>query len=167
MEEAGPDGWPTVDAALAEVRKSLQPDRLSRIACEPGAPSWAGLAPYHTIVAACGNFTRWSCVQGGRGRVLAVRWCEDIERQVQARGAVTLQLGADDTDGRTTLFGADLYPDVWAHVTAIRNLGRHPYEFYQKLGFVITGVVPDANGLGKPDILMAKRVCHGPLPCGA
>ncbi len=29
---------------------------------------------------------------------------------------------------------------------------------YQKRGFVIVGVVPDANGLGKPDILMAKRI---------
>jgi len=29
---------------------------------------------------------------------------------------------------------------------------------YQKCGFVIVGVVPDANGLGKPDILMAKRI---------
>jgi len=42
----------------------------------------------------------------------------------------------------------------------IRNLGRHPYEFYQKLGYVIVGVIPDANGLGKPDILMAKSVAR-------
>jgi len=34
----------------------------------------------------------------------------------------------------------------------------HPFEFYQKQGYVITGVVPDANGVGKPDILMSKRV---------
>jgi aminoglycoside 6'-N-acetyltransferase I len=52
----------------------------------------------------------------------------------------------------------DHYPDVWPHVAAIKNLGRHPYEFYQRLGFVIVGVLPDANGLGKPDIYMAKRV---------
>jgi len=32
------------------------------------------------------------------------------------------------------------------------------YEFYQKLGFVIVGVMPDANSVGKPDIYLAKRV---------
>jgi len=48
--------------------------------------------------------------------------------------------------------------DAWSHVRTIRNLRHHPYEFYQKLGFVIGGVIPDANGFGKPDILMAKRV---------
>jgi aminoglycoside 6'-N-acetyltransferase I len=31
-------------------------------------------------------------------------------------------------------------------------------KFYQKLGYVIVGVIPDANGPGKPDIMMAKRV---------
>ncbi len=64
----------------------------------------------------------------------------------------------DDEDGLTSLSGVDLYPDVWQHVAAVRNLGGHPYEFYQKCGYVIVGVVPDANGPGKPDILMAKRV---------
>ena len=58
----------------------------------------------------------------------------------------------------TTLSGVDLYPDPWQHIARIRNLGNHPYTFYQKLGFVISGVVPDANGPGKPDILMSKRV---------
>jgi aminoglycoside 6'-N-acetyltransferase I len=56
------------------------------------------------------------------------------------------------------LGGVDLYPNVWEHIANIKNLGRHPYEFYQKVGFVIVGVVPDANGPGKPDIYMAKRV---------
>jgi aminoglycoside 6'-N-acetyltransferase I len=36
----------------------------------------------------------------------------------------------------------------------------HPYEFYQKLGYVIVGVIPDANGPGKPDILMAKSLAR-------
>src|SRR5262249_53892958 len=90
----------------------------------------------------------------GMGRALV----GDIERHVRERGGLTLQLGTDDSDGRTTLAGVDLYPDIWTHVATIKNPGRHRLEFYQGLGFVITGVVPDANGLGKPDILMAKRI---------
>jgi aminoglycoside 6'-N-acetyltransferase I len=29
---------------------------------------------------------------------------------------------------------------------------------FGKCGFAVAGVVPDANGRGKPDILMAKRI---------
>jgi aminoglycoside 6'-N-acetyltransferase I len=55
------------------------------------------------------------------------------------------------------LSNTDLYPDVTKHILNIKNLHQHPYEFYQKLGFVIVGVIPDANGIGMPDITMAKR----------
>jgi len=47
---------------------------------------------------------------------------------------------------------------VLGHARRIRNLRRHPYGFYQKLGFALVGVLPDANGPGRPDIFMAKRV---------
>lgn len=60
----------------------------------------------------------------------------------------------------TSLAGADLYNHFWEQVQNIRNLKRHPYEFYQKLGYIITGVVPDANGPGKPDIILSKRVAQ-------
>ena len=70
-------------------------------------------------------------------------------------------LGTDDEIGQTSLGGVDLYPDIAGQISAIRNLHGHPYEFYQKCGFVIYGLLPDANGFGKPDILMAKRVQRG------
>lgn len=54
--------------------------------------------------------------------------------------------------------GVELYPDVLGHATRIRNVRGHPYEFYQRLGFAVVGLMPDANGWGKPDIYMAKRV---------
>lgn len=47
------------------------------------------------------------------------------------------------------------FRDLFSH---IRNLRDHPYEFYPKMGFAIVGVMPDANGIGKPDIFMAKRL---------
>jgi hypothetical protein len=42
---------------------------------------------------------------------------------------------------------------------AMLDLGRmHPFLFYRKLGYVVTGVMPDANGRGRPDIFMSKRL---------
>jgi aminoglycoside 6'-N-acetyltransferase I len=43
---------------------------------------------------------------------------------------------------------------------ALENRRGHPFTFYRKQGFVLVGVIPDANGFGKPDILMAKRVAR-------
>jgi aminoglycoside 6'-N-acetyltransferase I len=84
----------------------------------------------------------------------------DIEEIIRHRGGTTIYLGTDDEDGMTSLADTDLYPDVFEHIARIKNLKHHPYQFYQKLGFVIVGVIPDANGPGKPDILMSKRVAR-------
>jgi len=55
----------------------------------------------------------------------------------------------DEAAHTLTAAFAEHWPGAWT---------THAEAFYQKCGFVIVGVVPDANGLGKPDILMAKRV---------
>ena len=54
--------------------------------------------------------------------------------------------------------GVDLYDDTFDKIKNIQNTGNHPFPFYEKLGYKIVGVIPDANGIGKPDILMAKRI---------
>ena len=71
-------------------------------------------------------------------------------------------LGTDDKRGQTSIADIDLFPDALRLAANIRNLRGHPYEFYQKQGYTIVGVLPDANGFGRPDIFMAKRI--GPLP---
>ena len=90
----------------------------------------------------------------GIGRALV----EDFEDQVRLKGGLTITLGTDDEDGMTSLSDVDLYEYLWEKIRDIRNYKNHPYEFYQKMGYIITGVVPDANGRGKPDILMSKRL---------
>ena len=72
------------------------------------------------------------------------------------RGGITVYLGTDDELGRTTLSGTDLFEDTFDKISNIKNLNGHPFEFYIKKGYKIVGVVPDANGIGKPDIIMAE-----------
>jgi aminoglycoside 6'-N-acetyltransferase I len=150
--------WQIPEEASAEVEESLVEGRISRVACdESGAIlGWiGGFSSYdgnvwelHPLVVATAHQRK------GIGRALV----SDFEDQARARGGITVWLGSDDEDGRTSLSGRNLYPDVWKQIAGIRNLRDHPYEFYQKVGYVIVGVVPDANGPGKPDILMAKSL---------
>jgi aminoglycoside 6'-N-acetyltransferase I len=158
FQQDWPHAWSTLDEALAEVRECVAPERICRVAMtEDGVVlGWiGGLELYDGNVFELHPLAVRPDYQGrGIGRALV----EDLECQVAARGAVTLWLGTDDEAGMTSLAGRDLYPNVLEHLTQIQNRRRHPYEFYQKLGFVIAGVLPDANGPGKPDIYMAKRV---------
>ena len=139
----------------------MAPDKLCRAAIdEAGALlGWVGGIP--AMMATCGSCTRWWWGPIGRARASAGRWWPTWKRKWAARGGLTLWLGTDDEDDMTSLAGVDLYHDLPGRLAAIRNLKRHPFEFYRKCGFVIVGVVPDANGPGKPDILMAKRVEPG------
>ena len=94
----------------------------------------------------------------GIGRALVATF----EAEAAARGGLTATLGTDDADAMTSLADVDLYRDFPRHLAEIRDLGRqHPFLFYQKLGYVVTGVIPDANGRGRPDICMSKDI-QGP-----
>jgi aminoglycoside 6'-N-acetyltransferase I len=152
-----PNAWPTLESALAEVEESFGQGRISLIAQSAGKVlGWiGGIEQYDDHVYELHPLVVDPLYQRqGVGTALI----RALEREVQARGAVTIWLGTDDEDGRTSISGIDLYPDVLSKLEAIRNLNSHPYEFYLKNGFSIVGVIPDANGYGKPDIYMAKRV---------
>jgi aminoglycoside 6'-N-acetyltransferase I len=153
-----PEAWPEMDAALEEVHECLGEGRLCRAALDEDGTvlGWIGARPsygenvweLHPLV------VRPDAQRRGIGRALVA----DLEERVGERGGHTLWLGTDDETDMTTLSGVDLYPDVLEHLANIKNLRGHPYEFYQRLGFSIVGVMPDANGPGKPDIYMAKRL---------
>ena len=158
FKEMAPKAWPTLESALEEVRESFGEGRLSRIAVEAAGTvlGWVGgISAYEGNVWELHPLgVRPDCQRQGIGRALVA----DLEEQVRVRGGFTVQLGTDDETNMTSLSGINLYPNVLEHLLNIRNLAGHPYEFYQKCGFVIVGVLPDANGPGKPDIYMAKSV---------
>jgi aminoglycoside 6'-N-acetyltransferase I len=150
-----PDAWPTIDKARETVAECLDAGVVRVARTGGGIAGWIGGHPaymrvweLHPLVVDPAQQRR------GIGRALVA----DLERVVASRGAMTLVLGSDDETGLTSLGGVDLYPDPLAHLARLQDRGGHAFAFYLKCGFAITGVVPDANGFGQPDIQMAKRV---------
>lgn len=152
-----PSGWPTLELAREEVATvvaegfafaALEGDTL--LGWIGGLPEYAGRVwELHPLV------VRQDARHRGVGRALTLAF----EAEARARGGLTAMLGTDDDSGMTSLSDVDLYDDLPRQLAALRDRGRHhPFLFYQKLGYVVTGVVPDANGRGRPDIFMSKRL---------
>ena len=152
-----PNAWPTLEDGLDEVKEFLNDERVCRIAISEGLVlGWIGGIPQYDghawelqPLVVHPDYQRM-----GIGTALVF----DLEAQLSKRGAVTIFLGADDENEMTSLAGIDLYPDVLENLSGLKNLRSHPFDFYTKVGYSVVGVIPDANGLGKHDIMMAKRV---------
>lgn len=158
FREHHPRAWPDMDAGRQEVRECLDPEWiiLGAFDAEGELVGWIGGQPqYHGEI--------WELHpmvvderhrRRGIGRMLV----RELERRVRERGVMTLYLGTDDENEQTSVGGVELFPGVLDRLREIRNLRDHPFEVYQRLGFEVVGVLPHANGLGKPDILMAKSL---------
>jgi aminoglycoside 6'-N-acetyltransferase I len=150
--------WTTMAEAQQEVLESFSADRISRIAIDDDGAilGWVGaIREYdglvwqlHPIVVDEAKRRRGV----GRARVL------DLENIVMARGGLTLWAGSDDLAGETSLGGIDLYSALPAAFNEVHSWGSHPLPFYRRLGFHVIGVMPDANGPGRPDIFLGKRL---------
>ena len=152
-----PGAWPDLAAGREEVRECAAEGRIARVALDEdgtvagwigGRPDYGRVWELHPLV------VRADRRREGVGRALVA----DLEGLVAERGGLTLRVGSDDEDGMTSLGGVDLYPDPLAHLAAIEDRRGHPFAFYQRCGFALVGVLPDANGFGKPDIFLAKRI---------
>ena len=155
-----PDAWPDLESALAEVHECTQPGWIALAARDEegrvvgwtgGQPQYARVWELHPLVVSAAHRER------GIGRALVAA----LEARVREQGALTLVVGTDDEDGSTSFSGADLYSDIPGHIANARGGGDHPLAFYRRLGYTVIGVVPDANGPGKPDILLAKSLFRG------
>jgi aminoglycoside 6'-N-acetyltransferase I len=152
-----PQGWPNIELAREEVSAVLREgfargmvDGSILLGWVGGLPEYSGRVwELHPMV------VRREHRRRGIGRALTAAFEDEARR----RGALTATLGTDDDSGMTSLAGVDLYDDVPRHLATIQDLGRaHPFLFYRKLGYMVTGVLPDANGRGRPDIFMSKRL---------
>jgi len=161
FREHWPNAWPTFEDGLEEVNELFEDGKICRAAIDDNGNLLGfigGMPHYDGHVWELHPIAVQPSLQGqGIGSLLV----QDFEVQVRLKGGLTITLGSDDEDNMTSLSNVDLYENLWEKTQNIRNLKGHPFEFYQKMGFVITGVVPDANGIGKPDILMSKKINQG------
>lgn len=157
LKKAFPEAY--TDCALEEVEECLRADRIALMAVDDGhLIGFTGAIPQYGV-------TGWELHpivvdEAWRGKGVGSLLIDALEEETAKRGGITIYLGTDDENGKTSLSATDLFDDTFDKIKNIKNLNKHPYEFYIKKGYTIVGVVPDANGFGKPDIIMAKRIAQ-------
>ncbi len=156
LQECFPQAY-SGDLAAQQMALCLEEERLAFMAEEDGSLlGFVGAMPQYGVTA--WELHPLAVTEARRGEGIGAALVARLEKECAARGCLTLYLGTDDEFFQTSLSQGDLFEDTFQKIRNIQNLGHHPYEFYQKQGFQIVGVLPDANGPGKPDIWMAKRV---------
>jgi len=152
------ESWKTIESAIEEVKECCHKDYISCGLVENNELiGWVGLRPmYKDITWELHPLMVKPSVQGkGTGSKLI----KEIERIAVEKNILNIILGTDDELDKTSLANRDLYAcDLFTEIKNIKNKNNHPFECYQKQGYRIIGVIPDANGLGKPDIIMGKRI---------
>lgn len=156
LTDSLPLGWASLSEALDEIHKLISQGNTLIAAVENGEViGWGGIISQYD-----GNVfelhplaVRADMRKKGAGTAIV----HALEKLARRRGGITMLLGADDeaAGGETSFANADLYDDLPKRINEF-NPGTHQTAFYMKLGYKVIGVIPDANGVGKPDIMLAK-----------
>jgi aminoglycoside 6'-N-acetyltransferase I len=155
--EAFPHSWQSIDEGKEEVEECLEEGKIALVAINDGhAIGFISANPQY-------GTTGWEMhplvvLKSHQGKGVGSSLVKALEKEVSLQGGIMIYLGSDDEFGSTSLSSCDLFENTFEKINNIKNIKNHPFEFYQKQGYKIVGVFPDANGIGKPDIWMAKRL---------
>lgn len=155
-----PNWVPTLERGREVVLEALAPGYINRAFVLAGRiVGWVGARHDYGAVWELHPLVVDESVRGrGIGRALV----DEIVDLVAEHGALTLLLGTSDEADLTNLAGRDLFRDPLAILQSIEAAQVHPLGFWLKVGFAVVGVVPDAEGIGKPTILLAKPIGRRP-----
>lgn len=150
---------PTLEHAHDEIVRVATEAAACRVLLGNGVPrGWIG-------VDACAD-TAWEihpllvdpeCHGCGIGSRLVAA----VESCARAAGVLTMTLSTSDATQATTLGGADLFDDplgALALIDVVDPARGHAFRFWQRVGYTIVGVLPDAEGAGVPSIQLAKTL---------
>ena len=91
----------------------------------------------------------------GYGKIIL----NELEKIASEKGIIGIFCGSDDETYKTSLSEKEITgKNIFEEINNIKNYKNHPFEFYIKCGYSIIGIIPNANGLKKPDILLWKDI---------
>ncbi len=154
----GVPAWPDIESAIKEVKDCCSNSRMViGLVIDGRLAGWGGLQSMY------GDVT-WELHplvvdREMRGRRVGAKLLCELERRARRAGVANIALGTDDEYHGTSLSDFDpTVDDLGQAIKSISNRANHPFEFYQKQGYRIVGIIPHANGRGKPDIIMWKAL---------
>ena len=153
------DMWPNINLneALKTVDECISDENISvGIKIEDRLIGWIGLRPMYEKtwelhpLAIMPEFQR-----KGYGKILI----NELEKIAQEKGIIGIVAGSDDETNKTSLSEKEKTGEnIFEEIKNIKNYKNHPFEFYKKCGFIIIGIIPNANGPKKPDIWLWKDI---------
>lgn len=155
--DKGNSAWPDITSAMKEVSECInQPNICIGLLIENNLTGWVGLRPMYDQTWELHPLVVSTEYQGkGIGRILTM----EIEKRARTSGIIGVVLGTDDEHNKTSISKVEITEEnIFEEIKSITNINSHPYEFYKKCGYMIVGIIPNANGKNKPDIWMWKNL---------
>jgi aminoglycoside 6'-N-acetyltransferase I len=151
--------FPTPEAALGELLDVARtPDALSFVALNLAGEvcGLVGAAPLRSssVLRVYPLVVDPPFQRRGVGRTLV----RALESAALSSGMTTLMMTLEDEAGLTSLAGRSLFPDPLAPMTRFVPPASHPSAFLKRLGFALTGVIPEAAGPGRPELWFVKAL---------
>ncbi|HFT7046578.1 TPA: AAC(6')-Ia family aminoglycoside 6'-N-acetyltransferase [Citrobacter braakii] len=151
------NSWPDIESAINEVEECIEHPNICLGICDKSKLiGWIGLRPMYNKTWELHPMVISTEYQG---KGIGKRLINELEKRAKEKGIIGIALGTDDENSKTSLSMCDINEtNIFNEINNIRNINNHPYEFYKKCGYIIVGIIPNANGKRKPDIWMWKDI---------
>tara|TARA_R110002072_G_scaffold89232_3_gene199858 strand:+ start:38361 stop:38930 length:570 start_codon:yes stop_codon:yes gene_type:complete len=156
FQKYSPEWLPDLARSRVEIMETFDSGRRSRVLLDDDGQllGWIGAIEddyaweIHPIVVSLTGRRK------GYGKLLV----NDIINLARAAGAVSIWAGTGDETHSTSFSTIDLYQHAGEAIQAFEAPGDHPVTFWSGIGFSVVGVLPDGEGLGKPEVHFSLRI---------
>lgn len=151
-----PTWLPTIDDAREEVTDALDDAHRTLVMFDGGQPvGW--ISTFH-LYGQLWEIHPLVVDPPRHGRGVGARLVAEVEAVARDSGAGVMFVGTSDETGSTSVSGRDLFADPAAAIATLDFERGHAVGFWLRMGYRVTGLIPDAEGPGKPSINLAKRL---------